>query len=196
MVSIKKFHSAGCPKDATCDCPWRLDYRPLGVRGPCKRIEFPTKKQAERYLIETKHKVSRGTYVDPVKVPTLKEAAERWFAGKTDRRPSHVRDLRIRLDKHILPRLGSERLDRITVAMIEAMGNDLRAQDYAPRTVRAIVSIVKEVFKAAIRRGETAANPTDQIERSFTAAHELKEGARRSARRDGRIKPRGDKAAA
>ena len=112
MASIKKFHAAGCPKD-NCDCPWRLDYRPLGMKGPRRRVEFATKKLAERFLTDTSHKVSRGEYVEPAKVPTFAKAAETWYASKTDRRPSHVFNLRSRLDKHILPRLGGERLDRI-----------------------------------------------------------------------------------
>jgi integrase len=105
-------------------------------------------------------------------VPTFGVAAERWFESKTDRRPSHVADLRSRLDKHILPRLGAKRLDRITVAAIEALRSDLRA-NYAPRTVSTIVRIAGAVFKGAIGRGECATNPVDKIERNFTAAREL-----------------------
>jgi hypothetical protein len=78
-------------------------------------------------------KASRGEYVEPAKIPTFAELAEDWYQSKTDRRPSHVSDLRTRLDKHILPIFGTYKLDRITVAAVEKFRNDLRDRGYARR---------------------------------------------------------------
>ena len=86
MAKISRFHQTGCTGE-TCDCPWRLDYRPEGTAGRRKRIEFPTKKAAERYLAETSHKVARNEYIEPVKIPTFAAAAEHWFTSK-NRSPS------------------------------------------------------------------------------------------------------------
>jgi integrase len=172
-VAIRKFHRPGCPREKSCECPWRLIYRPLGMAGPLKRLNFPTKKLAEKYQAETSVKASRGEYVDPRNVPTFKEAAEVWFSSKLDRRPSHVADLRSRLDKHLLPRFGTQRIDRITVADLEKFRSDLHGAGYARRTVRVIVRILGAIFHAAIRRGECSINPADRIERSFDAAREL-----------------------
>ncbi len=119
MASIRKFHVPGCG-GGDCECLWALDYRPLGMHGPRRRVRFETRKQAERFLTETAHKAARGEYVDPAKIPTSAEVAEDWFRrNKADRRPSHVVDLRTRLDKHILPIFGASKLDRITVAAVE-----------------------------------------------------------------------------
>src|SRR5229473_2894170 len=115
MANIEKFHVSSCSGD-NCGCLWQLDYRPLGLGGPRRRVRFRTRKQAERFLAETTQRVVRGEYIEPAKVPTFAEAAERWFAPKADRRPGYVADMRSRLDKHILPRFGHERLDRISVA--------------------------------------------------------------------------------
>jgi len=175
MASIQRFHQGGC-KGEDCDCAWRLDYRPLGTRGARRRLYFKTKKAAEKHLAETSAKASRGEYLDHSKVPTFQEAAELWFASKTDRRPSHVADLRSRLDKHILPRVGSIRLDRITVGAIEKLRDGLRAEGYAPRTINTIIRIAGAVFRAAIRRGDATNNPIDRVERAFMAARELTPG--------------------
>ena len=94
---------------------------------------FRTRKQAERYLAETTERAARGEYIAPAKIPTFAEVAEDWFSSKSDRRPSHVSDLRTRLDKHILPIFGSHRLDRITVAAIEKFRNRLRDQTASTR---------------------------------------------------------------
>jgi integrase len=171
--AIQRKHRAGCPRVGTCECPWRLDYSPQGVRGPRRRLSFPTRKAAELHLSQTKVKVERGEYVAPERVPTFAIAAETWFNSKADRRPGHVANLRASLDRHLLPKLGTVRLDRVSVGAIENLRDDMRGDGYAPTTVNAVIQIVGGVFKAAIRRGECGINPVDRVERAFAAAREL-----------------------
>lgn len=173
MASIRKFHVARC-SGGDCKCLWALDYRPLGLYGPRRRVRFRTRKQAERFLSETEHRAARGEYVEPAKIPKFGEVAEDWFASKTDRRPSHVSDLRTRLDKHILPIFGTHKLDRITVTAIEKFRNDLRDRKYAYRTINAILRILGAVFKLAIKRGQCSKNPVDSVERAVLGAKEIK----------------------
>src|SRR5260370_32345267 len=123
MASISKFHLAHC-SGGDCNCLWALDYRPLGVRGPRRRVRFKTKKAAERFLAETALQASRGEYVEPAKVPAFGEIAEDWIEGKSDRRPSHVFDLRTRLDKQILPVFGRLKPDRATVTAVLTFRHD------------------------------------------------------------------------
>jgi hypothetical protein len=59
MALVKRFHQNGC-KGENCECAWQLGYRPQGLAGPRKRIEFPTKQPAEKYLAATTTKVTRG----------------------------------------------------------------------------------------------------------------------------------------
>jgi hypothetical protein len=172
MASIKRFHGPNCSGDG-CGCPWRLDFRPQGMKGPRKRLEFPTKKAAERFLSETSQKVTRGEYVDPRACPTFAQAAEAWFSSKAGLRPSHVSDLRSRLDKHLIPRIGTERLDRITVKAIKELRDDLQADGYASRTINTIIRIVGAVFEDAISNGECATNPVKRVKGAANRAREL-----------------------
>ncbi len=87
MARIRKFHLPGC-SGGDCDCLWELDYRPLGMYGPRRRVRFQTRKAAERFQAETALQAARGEYVEPARVPTFAEVAEDWFQSKTDRRPS------------------------------------------------------------------------------------------------------------
>jgi integrase len=96
--------------------------------------------------------------------------------SKTDRRPSHVADLRARLDKHILPAFGTHKLDRITVTEIERFRDDLRDRKYAYRTINTILRIIGSVFKLATKRGLSTKNPVDSVERAVHPARELKRG--------------------
>jgi integrase len=173
MASIKKFHLPDC-RGNDCDCLWVLDYRPLGLSGPRRRVRFKTRKRAERFLIETGHKVTRGEYVDPAKVPTFSEVAEDWFRSKTDRRPSHVSSLRSRIDKYLLPAFGAKRMDAIAVADFEKLRDDLRTQNYASSTVNQILRIASAVFRLAVRRGQCSTNLLDRVDRAQKPAREIK----------------------
>lgn len=65
-MSIKLHHKPSCPGDGSaCSCPWRLSYRPRGVRGPHKRINFPTREEAEAHLHATtvpRHESAKQSY--------------------------------------------------------------------------------------------------------------------------------------
>src|SRR5260370_36344189 len=173
MASIRKFHVARCSgKD--CNCLWVLDYRPLGLFGPRRRVRFKTHKQAEQFQTDTRQKASGGDYIEPAKVPTFGDIAEEWFKSKLDRRPSHVFDLRTRLNKQILPVFEKEKLDRITVAAVEKFRDKLRDEKYAHRTINRILWIVGSVFRLAIKRGQYSKNPVASVERAVQPARELK----------------------
>jgi hypothetical protein len=58
MALIKRYHKPACI-GGDCDCTWRLDYRPQGLAGPRKRIEFPTNRAAEKHLAAKATKVAR-----------------------------------------------------------------------------------------------------------------------------------------
>jgi integrase len=146
------------------------------MTGARRRVRFKTRKQAERFLTETAHRAAQGEYIEPAKVPTFAEIAEDWYRSKTDRRPSHVFDLRTRLDKHVLPIFGAHKLDRITVAMVERFRNNLRDRKYAYRTVNTILRIISAVFRLGMKRGQCSKNPLDSVERVVQCAQELKAG--------------------
>jgi integrase len=146
------------------------------MAGPRCRPRFTTRKQAERFQTETLQRAARGEYVEPAKIPTFAEVAEDWFSSKSDRRPSHVSDLRARLDKHILPLFGAQKLDRISVVAVERFRNDLRDRGYAYRTINTILRIMSAIFRLGIKRGQCTKNPLDSVERAVRIAKELRVG--------------------
>jgi len=176
MARIAKFHLPSC-QGGDCECLWELDYRPQGLYGPRRRVRFQTKKAAERYLAQTALQAARGDYVEPAEVARFAEVAEDWFRSKTDRRPSHVCDLRARLDQHILPAFGARKIDRVAVIAIEQFRDGLRERGYAYRTINTILRIIGAVFRLALKRGQCAKNPVDGVDRAVAAAKEIRPGA-------------------
>jgi integrase len=83
---------------------------------------------------------------------------------------------RTRLDKHILPIFGKQKLDRISVATVERFRNNLRDRKYAYRTINTILRIMSAVFRLGIKRGQCTKNLLDSVERAVQVAKELKAG--------------------
>ena len=102
VMAFKRTHNGNC-WGGDCKCLWLLDYRPLGVKGPRRIIQFATKKAAEVHRASTQVKVRHGEYVDPAKTPTFKAAAEFWYASETDRCVSHASRSAIALGQAPVP---------------------------------------------------------------------------------------------
>jgi hypothetical protein len=132
------------------------------MAGPRKRVEFPTKKAAEKHLAATAVKVSRGEYIEPAKIPTFATVAAEWLREKADRHPATVQGWRVHL-KHPA-KLDNLRLDRIDVEKIERIRDDLRAT-LSPKTISAVLTTAAAVFKLALRRGYATLNPAAIAER-------------------------------
>src|SRR5215471_12789091 len=123
-MAIRRKHRHGCVDATDCGCPWLLDHRPQGLGGPRHRIEFPTKKAAERHQAATRVRVSMGEYIAPDKIPTFGQAASEWLRSKQDHHPATIQGWRVHLQH--LAKLDSVRLDRIDVATIENSRDVLR----------------------------------------------------------------------
>ncbi|MGH3631808.1 MAG: tyrosine-type recombinase/integrase [Sciscionella sp.] len=163
-MSIKRFHRPNCAKVGTCDCPYRLDYRPLGMSGPHKRIQFPTRKAAQEYEAATRVKAKRGEYVPPAKIPIFRTVAADWLREKEGLHPATLLEARTIL-KYLAP-LDPLRLDQITVSVIERLRDDLLAADVlAPRTIARRMGILSAIFKTAMRKGFITSNPAALAQR-------------------------------
>ncbi|HUO05405.1 MAG TPA: site-specific integrase [Candidatus Binataceae bacterium] len=172
MANIRRFHLGSCT-GGKCECPWVLDNRPLGVRGPRQRVRFQTQKEAQRFLTNVQHKVDVGEYIDPATVPNFGDVAEEWYLSKSDRRPSHVASLRRRLDKHLMPIFGAHRLNAVRVGELERLRDCLRQKSYAANTINHVLRIAGAIFKFAVRRGYCSTNPLDRVELAHKPAQEL-----------------------
>jgi integrase len=177
-MSIKKFHKPNCTGGA-CDCPWRLDYRPLGMSGPHKRINFPTRKEAERHRAETQVKVSRNEYISPAAVPLFSKVAQEWLLEKADRHPATKLEAANVL-RHLSP-LNQRRLDQINVSVIEKLRDDLVQKQggrrLSPRSVARMMGSLAAIFKVAMRKGYVTSNPAAVALRPRNPVREVKDAS-------------------
>lgn len=175
MASIKRHHESDCA-GGTCSCSWRLDYRPEGMAGARRRLDFPTRKAAELHLATTAVKVARREYVAPADIPLFGRVAADWLAEKADRHPATLAGDRGTL-KHLAP-LDALRLDRIDVATVERLRDALQTRStnrLGPKRVRDILMTATAIFKMAMRRGYVTSNPAAMAVRPRNPVAEVRD---------------------
>jgi len=96
----------------------------------------------------------------------LRDAFEEWATGRASPLAASTRDLYLlRLDKHVLPALGSPtRVQDVTAAHLRGMIDKLAATQ-SGSSVRGCVVAASALFRHAVRRGIVATNPVRHLER-------------------------------
>jgi integrase len=136
-------------------------------RKQVRRRGFASEREAHRALTKLLGELDAGSYVQPDLKTTLTEyVTETWLPSLVvrNRRPSTLESYRRNLEVHVLPRLGTRPLVRVTTADLDRLYADLLVgpgdrRKLAPRTVRYIHTILHGVFGHAVQKGHLAVNP-------------------------------------
>lgn len=150
---------------------WVVDFR--DQQGVRRWESFRTRDEAKAALERRLGQVRKSTYTSPTQLPTLAEVADGWLASKADRRPSTRSTWEAHIFGHIVPRLGTLRIDQVQVRDVEErLRNDLRGK-LSVRYINAILTTLTSVFDYAARCGYVERNPAELAERlrANTAEH-------------------------
>jgi integrase len=136
---------------------WIVDYTDQG--GERHIHTFARKKDADAYHATVKVDVREGTHTPQGKSITVAEAAKDWIAYVTleGRERSTIQSYEAHVKLHINPRLGRERLAKLTTPRINAFRDDLLASMSRAMAKRVLISL-KSLLRDARRRGNVAQN--------------------------------------
>jgi integrase len=130
---------------------------------------YLTRKAAAEALREQLSAVATGTHVRPNKV-TVGEHFTEWAAGLRLTKGS-VASYQQMIRNHVIPHIGSLRLDQLTGTKLDALYRQLEQSGrvdgkggLSPRTVRYVATIVHAGLAAAVRNGRLAINPADKAD--------------------------------
>lgn len=145
---------------------WRATVS-LGYTNGKKNIErkqgFKTKKEAEAWVTEILSKKNKG-FIAPTEGNTLfKDYILKWF---DEYKSKHISintrtNYKSRIDTHIMPKLGSYKLNKITNAIIQDFYNSLIGEGLKPSSVKKIMETVNGVLKYAQKSKLIYNLPTD-----------------------------------
>lgn len=138
---------------------WRARYDDR--EGKQHTRHFTRKVDAQAWLDEAAGAMATGSWTDPSKSrSTLKPHTDAWLAAHPDWTPStRARNVGI-VKKHILPRWGNVRLDKITTDSIQQWSASI---NLAPGSVRKIVGVLTCILDRAVLTKNLAINPADGV---------------------------------
>jgi integrase len=141
---------------------WRARWREY-PGGPEKARDFVRKVDAERFPVDVRAELQRGTYVDPTAGRvTFRDFAEDWRANRPMRSSSEVQ-LESYLRNHVYPVLGDRPLATIRRSHVQALVKGLSTKGLAPATVQLIYRHVAGAFRAAVKDRLIAVSPCDDV---------------------------------
>jgi integrase len=140
---------------------------------------FDRKKDADEYHAKVKVDIGKGIHTPHSKSITVAEAAEDWikYVELEKRERSTVEQYRNHVDNHITPRIGGEKLAKLTTPRIQAFRDDLLVSLSRAQAKKVLTSL-KSLLKDAQRRGNVAQNValSVSIKRDNRAKSKLKVG--------------------
>jgi integrase len=136
---------------------WIVDYFDQNRLRHIKTFE--RKKEAEAHLAAVKHEVSEGIHTAISKSITVAKAADDWisYIEGEGRERSTIEQYRQQVKYHIVPRLGHEKLARLTSPRINAFRDDL-IKSMSRAMAKKVLFSLKAILKDAKRRGNVAQN--------------------------------------
>src|SRR5215467_7597511 len=131
---------------------WIVDY--VDQQGDRHIETFERKKEADDYHKLVGHDVIQGVHTPPSKSITVAQAADDWisYVEGEGRERSTIDQYRQHVRHHIVPRLGREKLARLTAPRINTFRDEL-IDNMSRAMAKKVLSSLKAILKEATRRG-------------------------------------------
>jgi integrase len=136
---------------------WIVDY--FDQHGERHIQTFGRKKEADDYHATVRVDIRKGIHTAVANSPTVAEAAEDWlaFVKLEGRERSTLTQYRQHVDHHINPRIGREKLAKLTTPRINEFRDDLLAH-MSRALAKKVLTSLKSLLRDAKRRGNVAQN--------------------------------------
>ena len=152
-----------------------VDYRDNEKR---RHMEFfKTDVEAYARWDKVQKQLKRDTYVAPLEMPTLEEFAATWLATKRGRRIGTFAQYQSHIDLHIVPEIGSVKINELTVRHFEALKRE-RLGKLKPQTVNKVLTTATAILTYAMSLELIERNPAELVGRCHMGGEELPKESR------------------
>jgi integrase len=113
---------------------------------------FQTKKDAERAQVELLGQLRRGAYVAPSKLTVASFLRDQWLPGlKAQMRPGSWEEHRSKVEVHLIPAFGGERLQRLGPAHLNALYAALLERGLSAQRVVLVHATIRRALADAVK---------------------------------------------
>ncbi|RWQ54347.1 site-specific integrase [Mesorhizobium sp.] len=144
---------------------WIVDY--VDGKGVRRLKTFAKKKDADAFASKADVEVREGVHVADRDTVTVEAAGKMWISGSeaAGLERSTVEAYRQRLDLHVSPFIGKEKLSKITVPAVRAFADQLRSEGRSPAMVKKAVTALGAILSDAQERGLVVRNAVKEMSR-------------------------------
>jgi len=144
---------------------WVVDY--VDTKGTRRLKTFAKKKDADQFAATAKVEVREGVHVADRDTVTVEAAGKLWITGSeaAGLERSTVEAYRQRLDLHVSPFIGKEKLSKITVPVVRAFTDQLREEGRSPAMIKKAVTALGAILSDAQERGLVTRNAVKEMSR-------------------------------
>lgn len=157
---------------------WQADY--TDAQGARRRKMFTRKKDAEAFLLTARSEVRDGVHVADSETITIAEAGKLWLksgeAAGLERTTMNQR--RQHLGLHIVPFVGTVRLNKITVPGVREFQDRLAKEGRSAAMIKRAVVSLGSIIADAQDRGLAVRNPVHERSRARSSARPTEKRAR------------------
>lgn len=137
---------------------WLAAYTDGG--GARRFRQFPTKKEADAFLTQARAQVQQGVHTPDAVSPTVAQAAEMWLqrCERDKLEATTIRQYRTHVNLHIVPRIGTVKLSRVTAPAVNAFADQLLADGRSREMCKRVIVSLSSIVTEAQRRGLVTVN--------------------------------------
>lgn len=162
-------------------------YVTMGVKDNGKtdrrHVQARTEKTVTAKTIALEKKRDAATVTTPGKVPTVADWLTYWLENIAERkvRPLTLQGYRGKVNQHLIPGLGSHRLDRLQPEHVEKFYRAC-SETLSPATVLQLHRILSRALKVAMQRGRVSRNVCTLVDAPSVSREEVKPLTQQEAR--------------
>ncbi|MFJ1308568.1 tyrosine-type recombinase/integrase [Agrobacterium sp. P15N1-A] len=162
---------------------WVVDY--VDGNGTRRLKTFKLKKQADQFAATATVEVREGTHVADSATVTVEEAGKLWIASTraAGLERSSIEDYERTLRLHIVPFIGSLRLNALNTARLRSYEDQLRDEARSPSMIKRVMTTLGTLLADAQERGLVVRNAAREMQ-----ARRGKSANRQERRQKGRLK--------
>jgi integrase len=141
---------------------WQARYR--GPDGKERTRTFERKTDAERWLVEVKSSINKGSWVDPARsAMRLEKWAAEWLPSRSDLRASSYARLESIVRLHVVPAFDNRPLATISNSEIRKWSGQMQKDGVGAAGVRKSVFALRAMLDAAVADQRLAVNPAANV---------------------------------
>jgi site-specific recombinase XerC len=154
---------------------WVVNY--TDAKGKRRLKHFKTKKAAADWDAATRNELKHGVHVADADSITVEQAGRLWLAtvGEAGLERSTREHYRRHVELHMMPLIGTMRLNQLTVPAVRAFHDRMRAAGRSAELARKVMVSLGSMLADAQERGLTARNPVRERRRRRSPSERHKE---------------------